>query len=126
MGKELFLSVNFAKDISDEIKNELSTLLKQYNGRNNLGYINGWDNVINSIYFSSNDKLRSYFLTVLNCEFDVITNILTSSKIDLEDIDSIANTINELIFDEYLFGEGEVENLTETSYYRQFLLKKGN
>lgn len=124
IGERIISIVNFAQDISDEIKNELSTLLKQYNGRNNLGYTNGWDNVINSIYFSSNDKLRSYFLTVLNCEFDVITNILTSSKIDLEDIDSIANKINELIYDEYLFGEGEVKNLTETSYYSQFLFKK--
>lgn len=106
---------------------EFSKHIISYDGSWRLSdYDNGWEEVIQAIYFSEDKVLKKDFLQLLND--DIIENILESRRLNSESLDNIAESMNEIISDvwwEYSDEEDfDFSNLEEISFYSNFREKK--
>lgn len=106
---------------------EFSKHINSYNGSWRLSdYDNGWEKVIQTIYFSKDMVLKKDFLQLLN--EDIIENILESRRLNSENFDNIAESMNEIISEvcwEYSDEEDfDFINLEEISFYSNFREKK--
>ena len=106
---------------------EFSKHINSYNGSWRLSdYDNGWEKVIQTIYFSKDMVLKKDFLQLLN--EDIIENILESRRLNSENFDNIAESMNEIISEvwrEYSDEEDfDFSNLEEISFYSNFREKK--
>lgn len=106
-------------------KNDFENLLRIYDGRNNLNvYNNGWENIINQIYFSDDKEIKRIFFTLLDDE-SVVENLVNSPYLDSKGLDDMVNTINNIIDEIAIEDENyQVDSLKNMNSYRIFRQKK--
>lgn len=112
----------------DTYKLEYVELLQLYDGKYNLSvYSNGWEKVISQIYYSKNVELKKDFLAVLE-DAKTIENILNSQYLNSEELDGIAEKINQII-DEVTLGTWakdcyKASCFEDTNFYSKFRNRK--
>ena len=93
---EKILAIIYLNKFS-KFKDNFLELLRIYDGRNNLrSFRNGWNNIIDQIYFSDNKAIKRMFLTILD-DKRAVDKLINSPDLDSEELDDMLYTINNII-----------------------------
>lgn len=93
---EKILAIIYLNKFS-KFKDNFLELLRIYDGRNNLrSFRNGWNNIIDQIYFSDNKAIKRMFLTILD-DKRAVDKLINSPYLDSEELDDMLYTINNII-----------------------------